>query len=383
MSIDAKAAMHAGNLFAEARHVHVLRQMHLVRPSDRGEMTRRILLAAAAAWLPLALLARGDFLTDIAVHVRMLLAVPLLIASEYMVIPRLEAIGRHIGASSMLAPSLSEALAGVVARARKASAGNVTACVMALVVYATVGLLVVFLPPGAGLAWQHSPTGHGLSAAGLWHALVSLPILLALTMGWLWRLLVWTWFLRAVSRLGLGLLPSHPDRAGGLQFIAFSPRVFVPVVLAMATVVAGTLADEVFLRGQSPIGREATPAVTAFVLVLAFMAPPLVFTRALLVAWRNGVFMYGELAARMGTRFEEKWLDVGLGRDGNPLEAPDFSATVDLYGVVANVYGMKLLLVEYPGMVMLAVAALVPFIPIWLHAVPLRTLAAHVLGALF
>jgi len=218
-------------------------------------------------------------------------------------------------------------------------------------VYTLATVLITALPASAMPIWQRAATGHGLSAAGWWHVLVSLPILLGLMLGWIWRLMVWTWFLASTSRLGLGLLPSHPDRAGGLQFIAYSPRIFVPVVLAMATVVAGTLADRVFLGGESPIGHEITPLATATILVLLFMAPPLVFTRTLLVAWHDGVFLYGDLASRMGARFEEKWMNARLGQGDNPLESSNFSATVDLYGVVANVYGMKLLLLEYPGLI--------------------------------
>jgi len=383
MASEPRTSLQGGNLFAEATHLRALRQMRLIKPADRGELVRRVLLISLVAWLPLAMLAPGGFFADIAVHSRMLVAVPLLVAADYLVLPRLEAIGRYLQASNLLAPSQGVAFAGVMNKARRVSAGNVTAIVLTVLVYTLTTILINVVPASAIPAWQRGAVGHGLSAAGWWHALVSLPILLGLMLGWIWRLMVWTWFLASTSRLGLCLLPSHPDRAGGLQFIAFSPRIFVPVVLAMATVVAGTLADRIFLAGESPIGHEVTPVATATILVLIFMAPPLVFTRALLVAWRNGVFLYGDLAARMGTRFEQKWLEARLDHGDNPLESSNFSATVDLYGVVANVYGMKLLLVEYPGLVLLAVAALLPFAPIWLYVVPLGRLAEHLLGALF
>ena len=56
------------------------------------------------------------------------------------------------------------------------------------------------------------------------------------------------------------------------------------------------------------------------------------------------------------------------------LEAPDFSATTDLYQVVSNVYDMGTIPLDLKDLVPLAIATLLPFVPVALMAVPLDVL---------
>lgn len=71
-----------------------------------------------------------------------------------------------------------------------------------------------------------------LSMAGYWLAYVSLPLYQFLLLRWLFRILVWPRFLWQVSRLNLHLVPTHPDRAGGLGFLAQSAAAFMPLLLS-------------------------------------------------------------------------------------------------------------------------------------------------------
>lgn len=81
--------------------------MHLIHPWDRSALNRRILIAIVVAWVPLVainlfrILVRHDavgfsFFQDIGVNARMLLALPLLIAGEYLILPRLETIAAYL-----------------------------------------------------------------------------------------------------------------------------------------------------------------------------------------------------------------------------------------------------------------------------------------------
>jgi len=69
--------------------------------------------------------------------------------------------------------------------------------------------------------------------------------------------------------------------------------------------------------------------------------------------------------------------------DSSALSDPDFSSTTDLYSIVANVYNMRLTLFDYQGAIAIVVAALVPFIPVWLSVIPLKTLSKDLIGLLF
>jgi hypothetical protein len=80
--------------------------------------------------------------------------------------------------------------------------------------------------------------------------------------------------------------------------------------------------------------------------------------------------------------FERKWLDPPK-VDQTALDRPDFSATTDLYSVVSNVYSMRFLPVDYKDLVVLAVAMLIPFLPVALLVFPVDVILKHAKSLLF
>src|SRR5437763_8237671 len=154
----------------------------------------------------------------------------------------------------------------------------------------------------------------------------------------MWRLALWTRFLWLMSQLDLRLVPSHPDHAAGLGFIGSSLRPYSIVALAVGTVMAGRVANAVLHEGASLFAFRYLVAGAAAVVVLLFAGPLAMFSGNLLQAWRRGVREYGALASDLGHEFERKWFAHGRRVDASALEAPDFSATTDLYQVAGNVY---------------------------------------------
>jgi hypothetical protein len=375
-------------LFAEALHVDLMRRARLIRAEDRHEAARRCVLLIALAWLPLALLVltgRGTaaaFFTDITAQARFLVALPLLVLADYIVLPRAEGIGRYFLESSLLPPSLRETYRGVASATRRRSAGAAPTIVIAFVVYASMIALFFILPAGAWAGWQRQPGTAAFSLAGWWHLLVSLPVLVGLILGWVWRWLLWMRLLWWLARSGLVLVAAHPDGHGGLGFIADSPRMFIPVIVPLAVVVAATLAHSLLLEGVTAVGHEATPLITAILAIIVFASPPLLFSRVLVATRHEGLLEYGELCRNVGLVFERRWLGGRTKVDDGALERPDFSATTDLYGLAANAFGMKLLLVDYATLVALALASVLPFAPLWLAAVPFDAVIDHIVGML-
>ncbi|WP_109124348.1 hypothetical protein [Dyella sp. C11] len=379
------------SIFEEPKHVRVLRRLRLIKPEHRAQALRRVLLAVGIAWIPLALLCAAQsllsgheelvlvFLTDVAVHARFLLAVPILILSEYIILPRLDFTAHHFVTSRIIDDSDRQRFEDAIHSTRQLSVGIWPSAGMTIVVYAIAIAIAVTVSPNLFPAWYYSGPASRLSLAGWWHMLVSLPLLLGLLLSWVWRVGVWIRFLRQVAHMNLHLIASHPDKAAGLQFVAFSPRMFASLALAIGIIAAGTFANEVFHFGLNPTDHPATPIVTAIIVVVIFISPPLVFGRTLLMTWRRGVFEYGALASRLGMQFENKWLVPESTVDGESLEKPDFSSTTDLYSVVANVYAMRPVLFDPRAAISLAVAALVPFAPIWLTVIPAKVILGQLL----
>ena len=78
---------------------------------------------------------------------------------------------------------------------------------------------------------------------------VSLPLFQFLLLRWYFRLFIWARFLWQVSRIELSLMPTHPDRCGGVGFLASVSNAFSPVLLAQGAVLAGMMANRIFYAG--------------------------------------------------------------------------------------------------------------------------------------
>ena len=75
---------------------------------------------------------------------------------------------------------------------------------------------------GSGFAICRSPAG-----GRRWSAC---PIFQFLLLRWYFRVFIWTRFLWQVSRIDLKLVPTHPDRVGGLGFLGNVVHAFTPVL---------------------------------------------------------------------------------------------------------------------------------------------------------
>ena len=358
--------------------------LHLIRPND-PKIGKRVTVVVLLGWVPLLVLAvvqglawrggtEGSFLVDFAVHARSLVAAPLFIIAESFCIPRLGAIARHFLEAELVAGPDRARFDDAVTSSRRLLDSPSAELMAVIAAFGLVAALMLSSPHEEFLAWQRPVNGHTLSLAGWWHVVVSLPWLLVLFFGWLWRILVWGRFLWLMSRLDLQLIAAHPDLAGGLKFVGTSIRVYAPLGLALATVVAGGVANRVVHQGSTLLEFGFLVAGLVVLVLFLFVGPLVVFSRNLRHLKLRGVFEYGRLADDVGREFERKWLNRGGGIDESALDVPDFSSTTDLYQIVSNVREMKELPFDLIQLRSLIIAVLLPFVPVALAAVPLRTI---------
>ena len=88
----------------------------------------------------------------------------------------------------------------------------------------------------------------------------------------------------------------------------------------------------------------------------------------------RGIVEYGELAVRIGRRFEARWLRERRFVTSDALSASDFSATIDLYSVVAAVYTVRIVPVKARSLFKLVASTVIPFLPVLLTLVPAQDL---------
>jgi hypothetical protein len=357
---------------------------------------RRIVVIALLAWLPLLLLtlvghqAFGGvaipFVADAEVHVRFLVAVPLLVAAELLVHHRMRQVpqlflDRHLIPEDAL-PRFREALASVL-RLRNSVAAEV---LLILFVYG-VGVLVIWRHYVAidAATWYATPSSSGaqLSLAGIWFGYVSLPIFQFLLIRWYFRVFIWARFLWLVSRIPLNLLPMHPDRAGGLGFLSISVQGFVMIAVAHGAMLAAYLADRILHTGATlPSFMFEIGAIVAFVLVLA-LGPLFVFSVQLAAAKRRGTLEYNTLAERYVRDFDTKWLRGGAQPGEELLGSGDIQSLTDLGSSLDVVKEMRTVPIVRADVALLVGATLLPISPLLLTMMPLEELLQKLMGVLF
>jgi len=368
------------------------KSLGLVKP-DEPRVVSRALFGAAIAWIPLAILSIVEtiivsdssarwFFGDFAVHARYLVALPVLVLAERDGIPQLERIVRQFVETGLITDADRPGYHRAVTSTRRllnSSYGDVIAIIAA---YLAVIAISANAPAGLIANWQRGGFGY-FSLAGWWHVCISLPLLLIIFFGWIWRLMLWGRFLFLTARLDLQLLPSHPDKVGGLSFVNTSLRGFRLISFGFGAVAAGAVADRVVYNGESLANFKGLVIGLIIFLLILFAGPLTVFVWRIRHAKWRGIFAYGVLANRLGREFEAKWLSAGTQVKRDVLEQPDFSATTDFYGVAANVYEMRDLPFALRDLIAPLVPALVPFAIVALFTIPIQVVIDSTIKLLF
>ena len=371
----------------------ILRRAHL---SDDALLMvrRRIVVISTLAWLPLLVLSAIEvrlldgsvgvpFLFDVEVHVRYLAVLPLLIVAELVVHQRLRPLLQQFLERNLIPEGALPRFEAAVESAFRLR-NSVLAEVLLIAFVYGFGILVVWRHSAivATTTWYAtpSPDGSALSLAGMWYGFVSLPLFQFLLCRWYFRLFIWTRFLWQVSRIELSLVPTHPDRVGGLGFLANAAYAFAVLAVAHGTMVAGMVANRIFFLGSSlPQFKVEIAVVVAFVLVL-LLGPLLVFTSQLAQAKRTGLREYGTLAERYVREFDAKWLRGGAPADEPLLGSADIQSLSDLGSSYDVVQTMRTTPVSKEAVLRLAAAVLVPIVPLVLTMMPWEELLKKLLG---
>jgi hypothetical protein len=358
---------------------------------------RRLVVISLFAWLPLLVLSalNGEvfggmaglsFVRDVEVHVRFLVAVPLLVAAELIVHRRLRLVVNQFLARHLIPESARQRFDAAIASVFRLR-NSVLAEVLLIVFVYLVGLFAARRTQvGLGVSsWQTVPAvpGSSLSLAGIWYLYVSMPIFQFLLLRWYFRVFIWTRFLWQVSRIELSLVPMHPDRLGGLGFLANTAYGFVPIAVAHGAVLAGMISNRIFQLGTAlPAFKMEIAIVVVFVQSLVFV-PLLMFSVQLARAKRTGLREYGILAERYVREFDAKWLRGGAPAEEALVGSADIQSLADLGNSFEVVRGMRFAPITRDAILQLAVATLLPVAPLLLTIMPLEELIRRLIGTVF
>jgi hypothetical protein len=357
----------------------------------------RIVVISLFAWLPLLLLSALNgqllggtvavpFILDVEVHVRFLVALPLLIAAELVVHQRMHLVVKQFLERKLIPESAMTRFDSAITSAFRLR-NSVWAEVLLVALVYGVGVFIIWRLYTVldTSTWQTAPadTGTRLSPAGMWYAYVSLPLFQFLLLRWYFRIFIWMRFLWQVSRIDLSLLPMHPDRFGGLGFLSNTAYAFIPLAAAHGAVLSGQIANRIFHLGAALTAFKVEIAlVVGFVQCLVFV-PLLLFAFPLNRAKRAGLREYGTLGARYVREFDVKWLRGGTPANEPLVGSADIQSLADLGNSFEVVRSMRVAPVTRDAILQLAAATLVPVVPLLLTVMPLEELLKRLAGILF
>jgi hypothetical protein len=370
----------------------VFREIGLVPTTGLG-VVRRAVFFTLLAWLPLAIWAwvakralpsaPGEpLLQHFGVLVRCLVAIPLLILAQAFahktttrLIPRFE----KSGVVPERKRSDFEGVVRGVHRLRNATLPWVL--ILGLVVaWTAIGPVA---REGEELNWAiDSASGQPrFGFGGWWFLYVARPIYITLVLAWLWRLALLTILFRRTAKLGLDLVPTHPDRTGGLGFIERFATMFAPVAFVLSAVLASHWAHQVVYHDLAVQSLKVPAGVFMVLTLVLFLAPLFAFAGPLAAAKKRAELEYGALVGRHGDLVRKRWILKEPVADAALLEAPEIGPVADTISLFQAVKAMRPMPVGKPSLLAIGLPALVPILVVFAIKVPLREVLTKLLHA--
>jgi hypothetical protein len=349
----------------------------------RGDWVRLSLVVVAVTWAPIVVLSIVEWRStgkwpalflSYSMHAKLLIAIPVLLAADAVMNMRTSRCIDRIVDERWVEP-VPKVLALIAAAERRRDSGVAEVVVLGLAVIASQSLLWGVLQP---LGFER---GHGvaqLSAAAVWNGAIALCIYQFLLIRWLWRWSIWVRLMWGLSRLTLRALPTHPDKQGGLGFLAEVPAGFATVIFAMSAVQSSVWADQVSFANASVMSFKHELAVLVVLVVALTLLPLVPFVRPLWLARFTALREYGRLSADLARMFHARWVLRGE-REGL-LGTPDVSSLADMATAYQVVREMRPLPLSLYTVITIALAVLVPMIPLALMQVPLVELLRKLSG---
>ena len=341
-------------------------------------LRRRMIIIAVFAWLPLLLLSLYEgryahfdgltmpFWTDVEIHVRFLVALPFLLATESAVQKFLSPRIRGFIDRNIIRDEDITKFRSAIRFSYKMRDSVLVEIILIVLVY-TVGIWVYGneVASASSLSWYATPYGQhwNLTAAGYWLVFFSLPLFQFFLIRSYYRILIWFVFLWRVSRLDLNLISTHSDRTAGIGFLSKCPYAFSYFLMAQGALLSGYIADQVIHQGQDVRGFKTLIIAFVVIFMFAVYGPLLVFAPRLVRAKWEALAVYGVLASGYIEKFQNKWIAGVNPEQENLLGTGDIQSLADLsnsYSVIEETRGVPFGLYDVAYMAGLTVMPLAP-----------------------
>ncbi|MBL1174917.1 hypothetical protein [Pantanalinema sp. GBBB05] len=362
-------------------------------PTDRAlerigfppHLSRRIVISILVSWLPLLILStlqglaigttvKIPFLLDIAEQTRLLLVMPLLLVAEPIINSSIkEAVEQFLHEEIVSEVDLPAFKAAIHQGMRwKESAWAEAILVSIIVVFMITYLDVVKSIHLSTWILLPSTSNPGRSLAGWWYTLISMSLYRFLLFRWCWRFIIWSRFLWHVSRLRLQLIPTHPDKAGGIAFLGDTQIRFAILLFSLSAVMAATMANLVVYEQKAPLEFKSTVFSYILLVIILVLLPLFAYTGKLIKVKEQGQLEYSVLGMDYTKSFEQKWIRTDPAIQESLLGNRDVRSLADLARSFAVVRSMNIVPFDFDTVKFLVLATILPFVPLVLTVISLQ-----------
>jgi hypothetical protein len=348
----------------------------------------RILVFVAITWLPLLLLslkdglALGDkvkipLLFDFSTYGRLLFALPLLLIAEIVIDPGIRSAVEEFVEEGIVPEKELPAFETVLYRVQRWRDSAIPELILLALAFLPVFLFQHEWKPGIVSTWHSTTTG--FTTAGWWYVAFSAPLFRFILYRWIFRYFIWALLLFRISRLRLRLLPAHPDRMAGLEFLSRVQARFGILLCALGCAFAGNVANSII--------HERVPLTSFKILAPAFLVLSVIVGIFPLAVWlprmahvhRLGLEEYGRLGSRYSSDFDYKWVHTTGPPSEQLLGTADIQSLADLNSSYEAVAEMSIVPITKKLAVQLAILAALPLLPVAIYATPTATLVKAIM----
>jgi len=384
---EAKPAIRDFSIFVGGPVYDFLLRIGLIRLGLPNVM-RRIIALIAITWLPLLILCLRDglatgnqvtipLLTDFSMYGRLWFALPLLLLAEVVIDPAIRSSVGEFVESGVIQKDQYPEFERVLRSVQRLRDSWLPESILLALAFVPVFLFQHEWETGAASSWHSS--AHALTTAGWWYAVVSAPMLRFVMYRWTFRYFIWALLLWKVSRLRLHLIPTHPDRTAGLNFLSFTQARFGILFCAMGCAFAGRIMNSVVHEGAPLTSFKFLMAGFLALSLIAGLFPLLILGPRLARVRRVGLREYGRLGNQYTEAFDRKWVHRAEAPDEALLGTADIQSLADLGNSYSVIQEMNIVPITKQLAIQLAVFAALPLIPVILTGTPATELVNAIL----
>ena len=326
--------------------------------------------------LPADAEAAQNFFYDFAAYGQFFVGLPLFIIAERIISENILSAARDFENSGVVAPEDKPKLDNIekdIAVLRKKAWPEIM-CILFSYYMAFMALgPELFIKDAEMITWHsteisgHPFLTHWMTPAGWYAMLVALPIQSYIWVRCVWKVGMWYWYLRRVSRFHLVLVASHPDHTGGIGFLSEVQAKFAIVILAFGVSnIISTVGYKIAVE-HAPVDLPSVwGMVVGFVIgaPLLFLAPLLLFTKQLGRTKKRALAQFREKAMASALKVEQEWLHSPPGEEQEVVLRGELSQLNLLTGFYERIHGMRVVPFDLRSAGQLIGSAAGPMIPL-------------------